>query len=82
MLGLAPSAQTAFGSCPTHNAIIRSICRLAEDPENVSKLGPLSAAIYDAAWISIVRTQEPEQVPWMFPDCYSYLLDSQNKDGT
>ena len=39
-----------------------------------------SPAIYDTAWLAMV--QKPSNHPtWLFPECFNYLLQTQNDDG-
>ena len=75
-------SELALGSCPSPNAILRFLSQLAQEEGEFRRFSAFSAAIYDTAWLSMIRKEEHDQVSWLFPECFDYLLDSQTEDGT
>jgi hypothetical protein len=69
--------------CPSPNDIIADIVALddggAEAP--LRHFGSFSGAIYDTAWLSMVTKEEQGQSRNLFPECFEYLLASQQKNG-
>ncbi|KAE8375466.1 terpenoid cyclases/protein prenyltransferase alpha-alpha toroid [Aspergillus bertholletiae] len=44
-------------------------------------LGFMSCAIYDTAWVSMVRKTTSEGSRWLIPECFEYILQAQLPDG-
>lgn len=44
--------------------------------------GFMSAAIYDTAWVSLAAKPVGNGKIWLFPQCFSYLLEHQKDDGS
>ncbi|POS72958.1 ent-kaurene synthase [Diaporthe helianthi] len=44
--------------------------------------GSMGCAVYDTAWVSLVAKGTGDEKHWLFPECFSYLLDSQLDDGS
>lgn len=51
------------------------------DDESTTGFGTFSAAVYDTAWLSMLHNKE-DRTSWLFPECFDYLLNSQQEDGT
>ena len=41
----------------------------------------MSSAIYDTAWVARVHKAEDDQRVWVFPECFSFILETQEKTG-
>ena len=44
--------------------------------------GSMSSAVYDTAWVSMVSKSDGSSTDWLFPECFSHLLDQQREDGS
>lgn len=44
--------------------------------------GSMGCAVYDTAWVSLVAKGVGDKRHWLFPECFSYLLDTQSDDGS
>ncbi|KAI0395381.1 Copalyl diphosphate synthase [Xylariaceae sp. FL0594] len=44
--------------------------------------GMMSCAPYDTAWVSMITKEVDGQRGWLFPECFEYLLQKQNEDGS
>lgn len=44
-------------------------------------VGFMSCAIYDTAWVSMVSKPTANGSQWLFPECFEYILQSQQPDG-
>ncbi|OJJ82720.1 uncharacterized protein ASPGLDRAFT_59136 [Aspergillus glaucus CBS 516.65] len=44
-------------------------------------VGFMSCAIYDTAWVSMVSKPTANGPQWLFPECFEYILQSQQPDG-
>lgn len=44
-------------------------------------LGSMTPAIYDTAWVSMVSKKINGNTQWLFPECFTFLLDTQLPDG-
>ncbi|RHZ63609.1 terpene synthase family protein [Aspergillus thermomutatus] len=45
------------------------------------ELGFMSPAVYDTAWVSMVRKTTSEGPQWLLPECFEYILRTQLPDG-
>lgn len=69
--------------CPSPNDIIADIVAL-EDVGAGAPLrhyGSFSGAIYDTAWLSMIKKEEQGQSQYLFPECFDYLLAAQQESG-
>ncbi|ROW08497.1 hypothetical protein VMCG_03254 [Cytospora schulzeri] len=44
--------------------------------------GSMSCAVYDTAWLSLITKVIDGKKEWLFPQCFSYILDTQSDDGS
>ncbi|OGM44900.1 hypothetical protein ABOM_006120 [Aspergillus bombycis] len=44
-------------------------------------LSSMAPSIYDTAWLALVPDKTADQKGWLFPESFTYLLDTQNLDG-
>ncbi|KAI9688292.1 MAG: geranylgeranyl pyrophosphate synthetase [Bogoriella megaspora] len=44
--------------------------------------GSMSSAIYDTAWISMISRSGGSSNKWLFPECFTYILEQQCDDGS
>lgn len=44
-------------------------------------VGYMSCAVYDTAWVALVAKPTPAGMRWLFPQCFHYILDTQQPDG-
>ena len=60
------------------------IAQLADSCNSPHCIGSLSPTVYDTAWVAMVAKPEPTsgKCRWRFPECFQYLLDHQNDDGS
>lgn len=42
----------------------------------------MSPSIYDTAWVSIISRITAHGTHWVFPECFQYVLDTQQEDGS
>lgn len=62
---------------PEARAVIKQLaCRL----EHNLAIGSFSPAIYDTAWLAMVCKGGSDPA-WLFPECFNFLLLTQNDDG-
>lgn len=54
------------------------VAKLASANGNV---GYMSCAVYDTAWVAMVAKPTPAGRQWLFPQCFHYILDTQQPDG-
>ncbi|KAI9847155.1 MAG: hypothetical protein M1837_003017 [Sclerophora amabilis] len=45
------------------------------------EIGFMSCAVYDTAWVSMIAKGSKDRMRWLFPQCFEYVLDSQQEDG-
>jgi hypothetical protein len=57
------------------------ISGLANESLRAYGSGSMSPSIYDTAWVSMVTKTTTGGVPWVFPECFQYILDTQMSDG-
>ncbi|KAI4213987.1 MAG: hypothetical protein LQ351_003391 [Letrouitia transgressa] len=68
-------------TCPAPIDIIQEIIALTDEHGSASRFGSFSGAIYDTAWLSMIsKVTSGHQSP-LFPECFNYLLTSQQEDG-
>lgn len=53
---------------------------LAERIDTGRPFGSFSQSIYDTSWLARIRTRGIDS-QWLFPQCFKFLLDSQEDDG-
>ncbi|KAB8236167.1 uncharacterized protein BDW43DRAFT_308434 [Aspergillus alliaceus] len=44
--------------------------------------GYMSCAVYDTAWVSMVAKPTDNGKVWLFPECFRFVLDTQQADGS
>ncbi|WPH04793.1 Hypothetical protein R9X50_00768900 [Acrodontium crateriforme] len=44
-------------------------------------VGYMSCAVYDTAWVAMVAKPTADGEQWLFPQCFQYVLDTQQADG-
>lgn len=44
-------------------------------------VGSMTCSIYDTAWVSMITKSADGQTKWLFPSCFHYLLEHQQRDG-
>lgn len=44
-------------------------------------VGYMSCAVYDTAWVAMVAKPTPSGEQWLFPQCFQYILSTQQADG-
>jgi hypothetical protein len=47
-----------------------------------SDVGFMSCAVYDTAWVAMVAKPTAAGQQWLFPQCFNYILDTQQEDGS
>ncbi|MCJ1439450.1 hypothetical protein MMC27_008844 [Xylographa pallens] len=62
---------------PEAKAVIK---QLADRIEYGKVVGSFSMSIYDTAWLAMIYKEERDS-GWLFPECFQYLLETQNNDG-
>lgn len=55
---------------------------LSRLPVEDGDFGFMSCAVYDTAWVAMVAKPTAEGKFWRFPECFQYLLDTQQPDGS
>ncbi|KAJ8132166.1 hypothetical protein O1611_g1462 [Lasiodiplodia mahajangana] len=53
---------------------------LSQGLQTGSPVGSFSSAVYDTAWLARIFTRGNEPA-WLFPQCFQYLLETQNNLG-
>lgn len=71
-----------LGSCPPPGEILSSLARLTDQDKKLHSFCTFSSSIYDTAWLSMPHRRGKDDISWLFPRCFEYLLESQLKDGT
>ncbi|KAI0882025.1 Copalyl diphosphate synthase [Annulohypoxylon maeteangense] len=61
---------------------IALIQRAIRGYDEVYGSGTMSCAPYDTAWVSMITKQIDGKKQWLFPECFQYLLQTQNTDGS
>lgn len=68
--------------CPAPIDIVQDIIALNDEHGSASRFGSFSSAVYDTAWLSMISKVDFGHRDPLFPDCFNYLLESQQDDGT
>ena len=68
-------------TCPPPIDIIQDIVALNDESGSASRFGSFSGGVYDTAWLSMVSKFDLGLRSPLFPDCFNYLLASQQDDG-
>lgn len=56
---------------------------LLDNYDSVHGAGFMSCTVYDTAWLSLVKKENVDgQQRWLFPECFQYILDNQQNDGS
>ena len=50
-------------------------------PVENGDVGFMTCAVYDTAWVSMVAKETESGKIWPFPECFRYIIDSQQLDG-
>jgi hypothetical protein len=45
-------------------------------------VGFMTCAIYDTAWVSMICKPSESGTHWLFPQCFRYILENQQQDGS
>ena len=45
-------------------------------------VGFMTCAVYDTAWVSMVAKETENGTIWLFPECFTYIINSQLPDGS
>ncbi|KAJ4357231.1 uncharacterized protein N0V89_001806 [Didymosphaeria variabile] len=69
--------------CPSPDDIIADIVALEDVGAGapLRHFGSFSGAIYDTAWLSMIKKEEQGQPRYLFPECFEYLLAAQQEIG-
>lgn len=59
--------------------LVRSLSEQCTGP---TLLGSMSPSVYDTAWVSMVRREVNGNPTFLFPESFTYLLETQLADGT
>ncbi|EED14438.1 polyprenyl-diphosphate synthase, putative [Talaromyces stipitatus ATCC 10500] len=63
------------------NSAAALVQRLGEKVEDGHGFGFMSPAIYDTAWVSMIKKTIHNHKIWLFPECFEYVLSHQLSDG-
>ena len=55
--------------------------RMVTEFSHNNGIGSMTCSIYDTAWVSTVAKSNSTSTFWLFPECFNYILDTQNDDG-
>ncbi|KAJ5963591.1 Phyllocladan-16-alpha-ol synthase [Penicillium vulpinum] len=69
-------------SISLQNSAVVLIDQLTEQLDDSHGLGFMSPAVYDTAWVSMVKKSVDGQTVWLFPGCFEYILSNQLEDGS
>ncbi|GKZ51661.1 hypothetical protein AbraIFM66951_006627 [Aspergillus brasiliensis] len=70
-------------SCTSPEDIIDYLCQVVKDDElGLSKYGSFTPSIYDSAWLSMIYRKIDGRLQWLFPQCFSYVVNLQDGNGT
>ena len=58
------------------------LTHLTTESDQQYGFGSMSCALYDSAWVSRIQKQEENNKTWLFPECFQYVLASQQADGS
>lgn len=50
-------------------------------PVENGNIGFMTCAVYDTAWVSMVAKTTQTGRIWLFPECFRYIIESQQDDG-
>lgn len=76
------SLQYPLRRCSTPAEILDVLREVTEDGDKLYCFSTFSSAVYDTAWLSMVRKKREGQIDWKYPACFDVLLQSQREDGT
>jgi hypothetical protein len=68
-----------MGPCLEAQNLVRS---LAEGIAHRFGIGSFSPSVYDTAWLAMVKNPASQTHELLFPQCFQYLLDTQQDDGS
>ncbi|RYC62854.1 hypothetical protein CHU98_g3355 [Xylaria longipes] len=57
------------------------VANLALQCSSNKDFGSMSSSIYDTAWLAMVRKTNGEDVAWLFPECFEFILEDQLPSG-
>ncbi|KAI1454031.1 Copalyl diphosphate synthase [Annulohypoxylon moriforme] len=75
-------ADTQSNGQGLNTRAIALIQRAVQGYDEVYGSGTMSCAPYDTAWVSMVTKEIDGKKQWLFPECFHYLLQTQNHDGS
>lgn len=58
------------------------VTELTEQINDSHGLGFMSPAIYDTAWVSMIKKSTENRSFWLFPETFNYLIETQLGDGS
>ena len=61
--------------------IVHDVIALIKRNEGAGQFGSFSGTVYDAAWLSMISKQHHAHKELLFPECFDYVLRSQQEDG-
>lgn len=73
---------------PLHDQIQSALSYLASSCSTDVGFGSMTPSIYDTAWLSMLQKPTLEEgtsqrdKPWLFPQCFDYVLQQQLADGS
>jgi hypothetical protein len=68
--------------CSSPSDLVKYLCRLAQNDQDLRRFGTFSPCVYDTAWLSMIYRKEDDHIIWLFPECFEYVLAHQLEDGT
>lgn len=73
-----------FSSPDTHDKMYKDRLDklLSHLPVENGDFGFMSCAVYDTAWVAMVAKPIADSKVWRFPECFQYILDTQQPDGS
>lgn len=70
-----------MGSASLDQSAALLVKELTERIDDSNGLGFMSPAIYDTAWVSMIKKTENGQTLWLFPESFYYILENQLENG-
>lgn len=61
--------------------ISKLLCALLDSYDPLYGLGSMTCTLYDTAWVASVSKTVAGRSQWLFPSCFSFVLDCQLPDG-
>ena len=58
------------------------ILKLTSGCDDYYGRGCMSPAVYDTAWVSMISKSDSHSKHWLFPECFTHILEQQRDDGS